>query len=76
MTDGYLVYVRNESKEEMTFRFKDLHDAVSLYYASKHDETVTLVTVDGFECDYKDTDVFVGSENIRYYEKGVDYVRD
>lgn len=76
MINGYLVTVQNDWNEEMTFRFDELHDALTLYRSAKHDDSVTLITVDGIECDDNEPDVFVGSENIRYYEKGVDYVCD
>lgn len=76
MITMYLVSVQNDINEQMTFSFKELHNALTMYRLCKHDDSVTIITVDTVECDDNNTDLFIGSENIRYYEKGVDYVRN
>ena len=74
MIHGYLVYVCNDCNEEITFSFKELHDAMTLYRSAKHDETVTVITLDAIECDDNEPDVYIGSQKIRFYENGYDYV--
>lgn len=69
MTYAYLVHVMNEYSEDMTFRFKELHDALILYRTAKHDVSVTLASVDCVEFDENEPDIFTDSDNIGYYER-------
>ena len=65
----YIVSVQNDWNEEMTFRFRELHDALTLYGVSKHDTTVTYVTVDSVEYDENNPESFIDGQTLRVYER-------
>lgn len=65
----YIVSVQNDWNEEITFRFKELHDALTLYYSAKHDNTVTYITVDSVEYDDNNPETFIDGQVLRVYER-------
>lgn len=69
MLSKYIVSVQNDINEQMTFEFKEIHDALTLYRTAKHDESVTYLTVDCVEYDENNPDKFINGWTIRVYER-------
>ncbi len=65
----YLVFVINDFNEQMTFRFREIHDALTLYCSAKHDSTVNHITVNCLEYDESNPESFLTGHTIRYYDR-------
>lgn len=65
----YIVSVINDYNEEMTFRFRELNEALTLYRVAKHDPTVTFLTVNSVEYDDNNPESFIDGQTIRVYER-------